>query len=79
MPTAIWARPAAPSNSMNKHCSLRARLGTAETKALRCVNLGNAYDDLGETRPRHPFYEQSLAICSRGWRSPGAKQMRYGI
>ena len=62
LPTPSWARPAAPSSSLNEHCD-RARDRRPQGRRRALGNLGLAYADLGETRRAIEFYEQALQIA----------------
>ena len=49
LPTPIWARPTAPSNSLNKRLSIAREIGDRRGEGNALGNLGLAYADLGET------------------------------
>jgi tetratricopeptide (TPR) repeat protein len=62
LPTPTWARPAAPSSSMNKQLLIDREIGDRRGEGNALGNLGLAYADLGETRRAIQFYEQALLI-----------------
>jgi hypothetical protein len=53
LPTPTWARPAAPSSSMNKHCSLHREIGDRRGEGNALGNLGLP-TPTGRDPPRHP-------------------------
>ena len=54
LPTPTWARPAAPSSSMNNTLAIAREIGDRRGEGIALGNLGIAYVELGRDPPRHP-------------------------